>query len=802
MRQRKKITEKMRRRNLLWTMGIVEGVSLYAGLHLGYCYRALPDDGERTIFKAAMLASEHLSEHPFQMFPADPLMVGICLVAGMLGCLYFYNEYLKVKDTVEDVHGDAAFEEDYREYDKEFVMEPEAVYVARNGRGHVETRVMSMDGGEDVSVKLLSERNDRERWLKKNAPYNEEHKRVLRRYPKKQEAERVRLMAQIYSKRVFLSLNGRWTQRNMNALIFGASGAGKSRFFLLPNLLQANSSYMVTDPSGDVMPKVGDFLLRRNYLLKCFSVVDMKHSCRFNPLYYIREEEDIPVMVKCLMDNTSGWKKNMTGDSNFWTMTTQALLCGTIAYLYEVLPIEQRNFYNVLEILRMDERDEFSDPEGETDFDALFRKLGDANPNSYAYNQYVTYKQAPAKTALNILISTSVLLSEYVDMAGFKNLTYKDEMELDRLGQERMAIFLNIPQGDTTYAWISSMLFAVTFRILKKQGEERMKKEGLGDPELKVPVRFLLDECRNIGRIPDLEGYLSFCRKYRISIVPIFQSFSQLEELYGKGTANEFLSNCDTMVFLGGRDPATLKIICDEMGKATVKVLSYSNSKGRGASNSVSKQQVGMELMSRVQMSQMSNLECLVFVRGLRPFKDEKYHLEEHPNYRYLAEGDLGKPLMDPFTIAYDDDEIEGVRIKASDEEGYIEPTIVDSARRRALVAKYRKKVAELSVQLDVLQVKLAEAISQKRGTERLEANIGRVKAMIKWFGRLEVPEDNDKDDSQSHRMTEGERIKGIRYVGSFAPDYEFDEADGDAVEEMFEKMKKNAGNTEYSDVE
>ena len=550
MKQRRKMTEQIRRRNLLWTMGIVEGVTLYAGLHLGYCYLTIPDNGERTIFQAAMLASEHLGEHPLQLFPADPLMVGICAVAGLMGCLYFYNEYLKVKDTVEDVHGDAAFEEDYRQYDKEFVMDPEAV-----------TGLTGIN-------------------LERTAPYNAEHKRVLRRYPRRREADEARMQAQIYSRRVFLSLNGRWTQRNMNALIFGASGAGKSRYFLLPNLLQANSSYMVTDPSGDVMPKVGDFLLRKGYLLKCFSVVDMKHSCRFNPLYYIREEEDIPVTAKCLLDNTSGWKKNMTGDSNFWTMTTQALLCCAIGYLFEILPVEQRNFYNVLEILRMDGRDEFSDPNEETDFDALFRKLGDANPNSYAYNQYITYKQAPAKTALNILISTSVLLSEYVDMAAFKNLTYKDEMELDRLGQEKVAIFLNIPQGDTTYAWISAMLFSITFRILKKQGEKRMKEEGLGDPELKVPVRCLLDECRNIGRIPDLEGYLSFCRKYRISIVPIFQSFSQLEELYGKGTANEFLSNCDTMVFLGGRDPATLKIICDEMGKSTVKVLSYSNSRG------------------------------------------------------------------------------------------------------------------------------------------------------------------------------------------------------------------------------
>ena len=201
-----------------------------------------------------------------------------------------------------------------------------------------------------------------------------------------------------------------------------------------------------------------------------------------------------------------------------------------------------------------------------------------------------------------------------------------------------------------------------------------------------------------------------------------------------------------------------------------------------------------MELMSRVQMSQMSNMECLVFVRGLRPFKDVKYRLEEHPNYRYLAEGDLGKPLMDPFTIAYDDDEIEGVRIKASDEEGYIEPTIVDSARRRALVAKYRKKVAELSVQLDVLQVKLAEAVSQKRGTERLEANIERVKTMIQWFGRLEVPEDKGKGAAHSVGMADGERIKSIRYVGSFAPDYEFDEADGDAVKKLLGRMAEDNG--------
>ena len=444
MKTKKKFTEEIRRRNLFWSMGITEGVSLYAGLHLGYCYDILPDDGERTIFKAFELATEHITAHPFRVFPANPLMVVLSLMGGSLICVYLYNEYLKVKGTVEDAHGDAAFEEDYRQYDKEFVFDPE----------------------EALST------NDQKK-LDKTAPYNEEHKRVLRKYPDKATVARLRMKTQIYSSRVALSLNGRWTQRNTNAIVFGASGAGKSRYFLLPNVLQANASYVITDPSGDIMQKVGDFLTKQGYKIKCFSTADMKHSCRFNPLAYIRSEEDIPVIVNALLDNTSGEKKQSGGEGDFWVKSTQALLCCAIGYLYEIVPIEQRNFANVLEILRMDGRDEYSDPDEETEFDTLFTRLGEANPNSFAYNQYVTYKQAPAKTALNILISTSVLLSQYLDIAAFKNLTYKDEMELDHIGEEKMAIFLNIPQADTTYSWITAMLFSLLFHRYGSQGTAR-----------------------------------------------------------------------------------------------------------------------------------------------------------------------------------------------------------------------------------------------------------------------------------------------------------------------------------------
>lgn len=550
MKNRKQDVERNRKVSLLVYVGIVTAVCLYAGLHLGVVYRQMQQPG---LFGALAEFGSHMLEHPLSLFPSDWLMAGMFLFVGIMIDLALYNEYLHVSGSVQDAHGDAAFETDIRQYNLEFVMNP--------------WRVAEVTGGKVTD---------------RTAPYNEEHKRVLRRYPKGRTVTACLSGTRILAEGLYMDMDGRWTQRNNNETCFGASGAGKTRFYLTPNLLQLSGCYVVVDSSGDIEQNTAGFFKREGYLIKRFSTDDMEKSCRFNPLYYIRKPSDILIVVNTLMENTQeGKKKGSGGDGDFWTKSTQALLCAIIGYEVEVLPMEQRNFSNLLEILRMNDLEENAEDVKVTDFDRLFQALGEADPASYAYHQYQTFKKAPARTALNILISTAVLISQYVDIPEFNNLTYKDKLELDRMGEERMVLFLNIPLADRTYSWITAMLFSVLFNCLYHKGKERMEAEGLSNPELKVPVRFLIDECRNIGKIPNLGEYLATCRKYRISISVIFQNYSQIVEVYGKEEANSILGNCDTMIFLGGSDSDTLKIVCERLGKETVKTLTFGSSKGR-----------------------------------------------------------------------------------------------------------------------------------------------------------------------------------------------------------------------------
>lgn len=594
----------------------------------------------------------------------------------------------------------------------------------------------------------------------RDAPYNEEHKRVLKHEPGKRAREECKRQALILAENLYLALDGKWTQRNWNIIVFGASGAGKTRFFIVPNVLQLVGCYIIVDPSGELEQQLRGVLERNAYIIKRLSTDDMTKSNRFNPLYYIRNTSDILVVVNTLLENTQESSGKAGGDADFWRKASQALLCAIIGYLVEVLPVEQRNFSNVLEILRMNNLDEHADVTEKTDFDRLFLALGDANPASYAYHQYLTFKKAPAKTALNILISTAVLISQYVDIPEFNNLTYKDELELDRLGEEKMVLFLNIPLADRTYSWITAMLFSITFILLYRKGKERMEREGLTGPELKVPVKCLIDECRNIGKIPNLGEYLATCRKYLISIVPIFQNYSQIVEVYGKEGANSIIGNCDTTVFLGGSDSDTLKIICEHLGKETVKTLSYGNSKGRLGSVSTNKQEVGRELMSRIQVEQMSNTECLVFIRSLRPFKVRKYRLEKHPNYKFTAEADKKYLRANPYLLEFCDEEIEAVRVKAVGEDGYITPRVVDSARKRALEVEKKKRAlaqAEAARELEKMTLRTADETKSKTAFARDLA---------------------DRDNPPSLDATEqlrGVKISQLQLVDSFDPGYEFD---------------------------
>lgn len=729
MHAKKKNLEKNRKINLGIYAGSVMAACLYAGLHLGVAYRQMDDP---QLFGALMEFTVHMAEHPFELFPSDWLMVGMFSFAGVMICLYLYNDYLRVSQSVYDAHGDAAFEDDIRQYNKEFVYHPGVA--------------------AEVEGKTVTDRY---------APYNEEHKRVLRHEPGKKAKEVCKSRSLILAEELYLCVDGRWTQRNLNVMVYGASGAGKTRGLILPNILQLLGCYIVVDPSGEVEQKTRAVFESNGYLIKRLSTDDMTKSDRFNPLFYIRTTGDILVVVNTLMENTQESGSKAGGEGDFWKKSSQALLCCIIGYLVEVLPVEQRNFSNVLEILRMNNLDEHADVAEETDFDRLFMALGDADPASYAYHQYLTFKKAPAKTALNILISTAVLISQYVDIPEFNNLTYKDELELERLGEEKMVLFLNIPLADRTYSWISAMLFSITFLLLYRKGKERMEREGLTDPQLKVPVYCLIDECRNIGKISNLSEYLATCRKYRLSIMPIFQNYSQIVELYGKEGANSIIGNCDTTIFLGGSDSDTLKIVCEHLGKETVKTLSFGLSKGKMSSLSTNKQDTGRELMSRIQVEQMNNTQCLVFIRSLRPFKVRKYRVEKHPNYKYTAEADRKNLRPSPYLLTYCDEEMEAVRVKAPGEEGYIVPPVVDSARKRALDVEKKKK-AKARAQAEKELEKMAFLESDETKTKAQHAR--------------EQEERNRGISLESSEILSKYKVSDMKIMDSYAPMYEFEE--------------------------
>lgn len=728
MHAKKVDVEKNRRNNLATNISVVTAVSVFAGLHLGVVYRQMESPN---LLGALSEFSKHIVEHPFELFPSDWLMVGIFFFVGVMVDLYLYNEYLRVSDSVLDAHGDAAFEEDIRQYNKEFVYNPKLV-------------------AEITKCKVIN----------RFAPFNEEHKRVVRKEPDKKVQILCKQQAIALADGLYLNVDGKWTQRNLNVMVYGASGAGKTRGVILPNLLQLLGCYIVVDPSGEIEQKTRAIFEKNGYVIRRLSTDDMTKSNRFNPLYYIRVTSDILVIVNTLLENTQEGGNKGGGENDFWKKASQALLCCLIGYVVEVLPIEQRNFANVLEILRMNNLDEHAEETEETDFDRIFMALGDANPASYAYHQYLTFKKAPAKTALNILISTAVLISQYVDIPEFNNLTYKDELELDLLGEVPMVLFLNIPLADRTYSWVTATLFNLAFLIMYRKGKERMEQEGLTDPELKVPVYCLIDECRNIGKISNLSEYLATCRKYRLSIMPIFQNYSQIVELYGKEGANSIIGNCDTTVFLGGSDSDTLKIICEHLGKETVKTLSFGNSKGKMGSVSTNKQEVGRELMSRIQVEQMNNTECLVFIRSLRPFKRKKFRLDMHPNYKYTAEADKKYLRKDAYELLYNDEEIESVRIKGPGEDGYIVPQEVDSARKRALELEKQRKALEQEEK----EAKLDEMTLQESDE---------TKSKEQYVRELREKEKGVKvEDSE---ILKEYKVSDMKIMDSFDPMYEFE---------------------------
>ena len=416
--------------------------------------------------------------------------------------------------------------------------------------------------------------------------------------------------------------------RNKNVLVVGGSGSGKTRFWLKPNLLQCHSSYVVTDPKGSIGVECGEALLKHGYKLKFFNTINFSKSMRYNPMAYIHSEKDVLKLVTALMTNTKG--EGQGGDP-FWDKAERLLLVSLIAYLHYEAPVEEQNFATLLEMLNTMQVSE-DDETYQNPVDLLFEDLGKKKPKSFAVRQYKLYKLAAGKTAKSILISCGARLAPF-DIQELRDLTMYDELQLDTLGDKKTALFLIMSDTDSTFNFLISMIYTQLFNLLCD------KADDVYGGKLPVHVRCLIDEAANIGQIPRLEKLVATIRSREISCCLVLQAQSQLKALY-KDSADTIIGNMDCSIFLGGKEPGTLKELAAALGKETIDSYNTGESRGREVSHSLNYQKLGKELMSVDELAVLDGGKCILQLRGVRPFLSNKYDLTKHPLYRYTADYD------------------------------------------------------------------------------------------------------------------------------------------------------------------
>ena len=418
------------------------------------------------------------------------------------------------------------------------------------------------------------------------------------------------------------------TARNKNVMIVGGSGSGKTRFWLKPNLMQCHSSYVVTDPKGSVVIECGRLLLREGYKIKILNTINFKKSMHYNPFSYIHSEKDILKLVTTLIANTKGEGKS---SDDFWQKAETLLYTALIGYIYYEAPIEEQNFATLIEFINASEVRE-DDEEFENPVDLMFKELAQREPNHFAVRQYAKYKLAAGKTAKSILISCGARMAPF-DIQELRDITAYDELELDTLGDRKTALFIIISDTDDTFNFLASMVYTQLFNLLCD------KADDVYGGRLPVHVRCLIDECANIGQIPKLEKLMATIRSREISACLVLQAQSQLKALY-KDNCDTIIGNCDCSVFLGGKEPTTLKELSAALGKETIDTFNTGESRGREVSHSLNYQKLGKELMSQDELAVMDGGKCVLQLRGVRPFLSDKYDITKHPNYKYLSDAD------------------------------------------------------------------------------------------------------------------------------------------------------------------
>ncbi len=532
---------------------------------------------ERTIV-LFLKAMNHMMAHPFRIFPTQPKLAATGFLVGFIPVLLIYSEYLRNKNLRPDEEVDSAkWNDDLKKFRKKYTAQP-------------------LQGSGSPNMILTSE--------------------------------------------VFLNMDCYATKRNNNVLLIGGAGTGKSRYFVKPNLLQANCSFVTTDPSGELLEAEGKFLEAEGYRIKVFNLVSIESSDQYNPFRYIREESDVPKMIRTLIVNTNEGK---TASDPFWEKAETALLCALSFYVISELPPKEQNFGSVKDLLGWAANDQQTAEKQEDKgkkvvkpsvLDSAFKVLELREPNHVAVRYYKDFKSATApETISSILLSCQVRLQAW-NLESIRRLTSEDTMDLRSVGDRKTAVFCIIPTADSTYNFFVSMMYSQMFETLYHHAETECPGK-----HLKIPVRFMLDEFANIGTIPDFDQKLSTMRKYWMSCSIILQALSQLKARY-KDSWEIIVGNCDSLLFLGGNDETTLNYLSKGLGKETIRTVNTSQTKGRNGSYTVSYNKTGRELMTPSELGRMPNEKCIYKMRGENPFYSTKYDLLKHPNYHRTADAD------------------------------------------------------------------------------------------------------------------------------------------------------------------
>ena len=430
-----------------------------------------------------------------------------------------------------------------------------------------------------------------------------------------------------------LTMNSRPKQpkyaRNKNILVIGGSGSGKTRFFVKPSLMQMHSSYVVTDPKGTVLVECGKLLQRGGYRIKVLNTINFRKSMKYNPFAYIRSEKDILKLVNTIIANTKGDGEKSGED--FWVKSERLFYCALIGYIHYEAPEDEKNFTTLLEMINASEARE-DDPEFQSPVDLMFERLEEKDPEHFAVRQYKKFLLSAGKTRSSILISCGARLAPF-DIRELRELMERDEMELDTLGDRKTALFVIISDTDDTFNFVVSILYTQLFNLLCD------KADDVYGGRLPVHVRCLLDEFANIGQIPKFEKLIATIRSREISASIILQSQSQLKAIY-KDNADTIVGNCDTTLFLGGKEKSTLKEISEILGKETIDSFNTSETRGRELSHGLNYQKLGKELMTQDEIAVMDGGKCILQVRGVRPFFSNKFDITKHPQYKHLSDAD------------------------------------------------------------------------------------------------------------------------------------------------------------------